>query len=271
MTTLQQSMPTDELVKRKLPHEQEHYEALQRMNAMLPYYRWVADNFGPALGRRVLDAGCGVGNFFSAASERIDHGVGIDLSPVNITDARSRFAEQSHIRFIQADLDEQAQALHDEGFDTVVCLDVLEHIENDQQLLNRLAEIVKPGGHVLIKVPACPWLFGSVDVASDHYRRYNRPMLRRLAEQAGLEVKKLSYMNLAGVGPYWLKSRLLKRQANFSRTFTPKQLDRIRRVMPWLRMLDRLSGPPVGQSLIMVGHRLVNRSSARRQQSRPAR
>lgn len=245
---------------RKLPHEQEHFEALQRMNAMLPYYRWVADLFGPGLGRRVLDAGCGVGNFFSAVTDRVELGVGIDLSPINIEDARKRFADHDNIRFMHADLDEQGRALREERFDTVVCLDVLEHIEDDLQLLTRLADIVRPGGHVLIKVPACPWLFGSVDVASDHYRRYNRSMLRSLAEQAGLEVTKLAYMNLAGVGPYWLKSRVLKRQANFSRTFTPKQLDRIRRVMPWIRLIDKLIGPPVGQSLIMAARRPITGS-----------
>ena len=270
MTSLNQAqaMPTDALVKQKLPHEQEHFEALQRMNAMLPYYRWVADSFGSALGRRVLDAGCGVGNFFSAAAERVELGIGVDLSPVNIADARKRFADHDNIRFLHADLDEQAQALRDARFDTVVCLDVLEHIEDDAALLKRLAEIVEPGGHVLIKVPACPWLFGSVDVASDHYRRYNREMLRQIAAQAGLEVQRLRYMNLAGVGPYFLKSRILKKQANFSRTFTPRQLDRIRRVMPWLRWIDRLTGPPVGQSLVMVARRPVNpEASAKSQRS----
>jgi len=258
MTSLQQTIPTDDLVQHKLPHEQEHFEALQRMNAMLPYYRWVADMFGTGLGQRVLDAGCGVGNFFSAVSDRIELGVGVDLSPVNITDASQRFEGQTNIRFLQADLDEQAQELHEERFDTVVCLDVLEHIEDDLSLLSRLAQIVQPGGHVLIKVPACPWLYGSVDVASDHYRRYNRGMLRMIAGHAGLEIKRLGYMNLAGVGPYFLKSRVLKKQANFSRTFTPKQLDRIRRIMPWLRKIDRLTGPPIGQSLIMVGRRPIN-------------
>ncbi len=257
MSAIQQPLPTDDLVREKLPHEREHFEALQRMNAMLPYYRWVADVFGPALGGRVLDAGCGVGNFFSAIADRVELGVGIDLSPVNIADARQRFADHGNIRFLQADLDEQAGALRAERFDTVVCLDVLEHIEGDAALLRRLGQVVEPGGHVLIKVPACPWLFGSIDVASDHYRRYNRPMLRRIAERAGLEVVRLRYMNLAGVGPYLLKSRVLKKQTNFSRTFTPKQLDKIRRVMPWLRFLDKLTGPPVGQSLIMVCRRSI--------------
>lgn len=255
MTSLTRAMPTDELIERKLPHEREHYEALQRMHAMLPYYRWVADGFGPALGSRVLDAGCGVGNFFSAVAGRIELGVGVDLSPVNIADARARFEDQTNIRFMQADLDDQADALRSERFNTVVCLDVLEHIEDDQSLLTRLAQIVEPGGHVLVKVPACPWLYGSVDVASDHYRRYNRPMLRHLAARAGLDLVKLRYMNLAGVGPYFIKSRLLRKQANFSRTFTPAQLDRIRALMPWLRRVDRVTGPPIGQSLIMVGRR----------------
>jgi len=253
-------MPTEELVKRKLPHEQEHFEALRRMNAMLPYYQWVADLFGTALGSRVLDAGCGVGNFFSAVAERVELGVGIDLSPINIRDARERFAGHANLTFLQADLDTHAQSLREQRFDSVVCLDVLEHIEDDSALFCQLAEIVEPGGHLLIKVPACPWLFGSIDIASDHFRRYNRPMLSALVEKAGLEIVRLSYMNLAGVGPYWIKSRLLKKQANFSRTFTPGQLDRIRRAMPWLRMMDRLTGPPIGQSLILVAKRPVTGS-----------
>jgi len=255
MTQASPLAPADTLVARKLPHEQEHFEALQRMRAMRPYYEWVADSFGSALGSRVLDAGCGVGNFFGGVADRVELGVGVDLSPVNIAEAQRRFADQTHLRFLQADLDEQADTLRAERFDTVVCLDVLEHIQDDLPLLKRLAQIVEPGGHVLIKVPACPWLFGSIDVASDHYRRYNRPMLSKLARGAGLEIKRLRYMNLSGVGPYFLKSRVLKSKANFSRTFTPKQLDRIRRVMPWLRRLDRVTGPPVGQSLLLVGQR----------------
>lgn len=255
MNTSETQSPRDDVVKRKLPHEVEHFEALQRMRAMLPYYRWVADEFGQALGARVLDAGCGVGNFFSAIVDRIELGVGIDLSPINVADARQRFADHRNIQFLQADLDEQAKALRDMHFDTVICLDVLEHIEDDMRLLSRLAEIVIPGGHVLIKVPACPWLYGSVDLASDHYRRYDRRMLREITEKAGLDIRSLRYMNIAGVVPYWLKSRVLKRKANFSRTFTPRQLDGIRRAIPWLRMLDRLTGPFVGQSLIMVARR----------------
>lgn len=255
MTQAPHATPADSLVARKLPREQEHFDALQRMRAMRPYYEWVADSFGPALGGRVLDAGCGVGNFFGAVADRVESGVGVDLSPVNITEARRRFAGQTHLRFLQADLDEQADALRAERFDTVVCLDVLEHIQDDLPLLKRLTQIVEPGGHVLIKVPACPWLFGSIDVASEHYRRYNRPMLRKLALDAGLNIKRLRYMNLSGVGPYFLKSRMLRSEANFSRTFTPKQLDRIRRMMPWARRLDRVTGPPVGQSLLLVGQR----------------
>ncbi|REJ70034.1 MAG: methyltransferase domain-containing protein [Planctomycetota bacterium] len=242
-------------VARKLPHEEEHLEALRRMAGMAPYYAWVRDQFEPWIGQRILDAGCGVGNFINQVADRCEYVLGVDLSPLNLEILNRHFAERPNVEAQQIDLDEHVDLLAAKEFDTVVCLDVLEHIEDDSTLLSSLARIVKPGGHVLIKVPACQWLFGSVDVASDHYRRYNRPMLRQRAEAVGLEVLSLRYMNIAGVVPYFIKSRVLKKPANFSRTFTQKQLDRIVRLMPWIRRLDRLTGPFVGQSVVMAARR----------------
>lgn len=241
--------------QQKLAHEKEHLEALRRMAKMAPYYEWVRDVFQPWLGPRVLDAGCGVGNFIECVADRSEFVLGVDLSQENLAMLQERFASYDNVKSARIDLDAGVEELRSKAFDTVVCLDVLEHIEQDQNLLNSLAKIVRPGGHVLIKVPACPWLFGSIDVASDHYRRYTRTMLRQRALTAGLEVQKVKYMNLAGVLPYFIKSRILKSSATFSNSFSPRQLAFIRRAIPVLRMLDKITGPPVGQSLVLAARR----------------
>lgn len=268
MTTLQPNPSLDAIAAEKLPHEAEHLESLLRMQSMAPYYAWVASLFEPWLGRRILDAGCGVGNFIAQVERHADMVTGIDLSPANIQVAKQRFKQCQDVDIRQLDLDVATPELIERDYDTAVCLDVLEHIEEDTMLMQRLAAVIRPGGHVLIKVPACPWLYGSIDVASDHYRRYTRSRLRALAEENGLTVCRLGYMNLAGVVPYFLKSRVFKKDANFSRTFSPKQLTRIARIMPWLRRLDRLVGPPVGQSLVMVARKpLCGQHTAQQKQN----
>lgn len=243
------------VVAKKLPKEREHLDALERMRALSPYYRWTRSLFAPWLGRRILDAGCGVGNFVEQVADDAELVLAVDLSPMNIDVLNRRFAHKNNVEVWQVDLDEQAAAVAAKNIDTIVCLDVLEHVERDEVLLERFHQIVRPGGHLLVKVPACPWLYGSVDIASEHYRRYTPSELRRKAESAGWEVLKVKYMNVFGVLPYWLKSRVLKKPSTFSRTFKPWQLKAMRAVMPIMQTLDGLVGPPVGQSAILVARK----------------
>jgi SAM-dependent methyltransferase len=242
--------------------EREHLDALQRMRTLESYYRWVLEEVRPWVGRRVLDAGCGTGNFLEQVEPEVDLAYGIDLSPQNLEVAWERFADRPHVTIEQADLDADGRRLADLDFDTVVNLDVIEHIDDDAGMLRMLFDVVRPGGHLLLKTPAHPWLFGSVDEASDHRRRYTKRRLRDLAHATGWEILRLRYMNFAGVAPYFLKSRILKRRANLSRTFSPRELRTIRRAMPLVRTLDRaasaftaFNGPPVGQSVVLVARR----------------
>lgn len=243
------------VVAKKLPKEQEHLEALSRMRALAPYYRWTHRLFEPWIGRRILDAGCGVGNFIEQVADDAELVLAVDLSPMNIEVLNQRFGGRDNVEVYQVDLDEQAKMLEAKKPDTIVCLDVLEHVENDVALLDCFHQIIQPGGHLLIKVPACKWLFGSIDVASDHYRRYTPAELREKASRVGWEVVRVKYMNIFGVLPYWLKSRVTKKEANFSRTFKPWQLRVLRAAMPLLMTMDRLIGPPVGQSAILVARK----------------
>ena len=242
----------NEGIANKLPHEQNHLDALVRMGALESYYNWTLALIESHLGRRVLDAGFGIGNFTALLEDRCDLVLAVDLSPRNMTVLRERFADSKTVEVLQVDLDQNITTVADRGLDTVVCLDVLEHVEEDVALMKRFHEAVQPGGHLLVKVPACKWLYGSVDEASDHYRRYSLRELQEKSEQAGWRVVRIQYMNIFGVLPYWLKSRVLRKTAVFSRTFKPWQLALIHRLIPTLRLLDRLVGPPIGQSLILI-------------------
>ncbi len=241
-------------IEEKLPLEQAHLDALERMRTLEPYYRWTFSLLEPYLGRRVMDAGCGIGNFTQLIAERAGYVLATDLSPRNIELLSRRFCGSESVEVLQADLGHELDlaAIRKKVIDTVVCLDVLEHIEDDVSLLASFRELVQPGGTLLLKVPACTWLYGSIDVASSHYRRYSKATLIEKAEQAGWESVDIFHMNVFGVLPYWFKSRILKKSVNFSRTFSHWQIQLIRHAIPLMKVVDGLIGPPIGQSVILV-------------------
>lgn len=239
----------------KLLHETAHLDALLRMKLLRPYYAWVLRQFHPFVGQRVLDAGAGIGNFTELISDIAEFVLAVDISPLNLSALRARFHNRAQVEVAQLDLETHVIELRDRGIDTVVCLDVLEHIKDDVRLLRCMRELISPGGRLLLKVPAGKWLYGSIDEASGHFRRYDRIELTEKAVQAGWTVERCRHMNLAGVLPYFVKSRILRKRANFSCTFSRWQLSLIRAGIPVIAVLDRLLGPPVGQSLILVAHR----------------
>lgn len=241
----------------KLPHEREHADALQRMQLLRGYYAWVLELVRPYVGRRVLDAGCGIGNFTALIEPLAEYVLAVDLSQENLNVLTRRFSGSAVVEVAAHDLDADFDLVASKGIDTIVCLDVLEHVEDDVLLLERFRDIIAPGGHLLLKVPACPWLYGSVDEASGHHRRYTPQQLRERALAAGWEPLAAHYMNLSGVLPYWVKCRMSKRDSTFSRTFKPWQLKAINGVVPMLRLIDRLVGPPVGLSAILIARKPI--------------
>ncbi|REJ77059.1 MAG: class I SAM-dependent methyltransferase [Acidobacteria bacterium] len=237
----------------KLPDEALHLQALERMRQLEPYYRWILDLVEQHLGKRILDAGCGIGNFTSLLAEHAEEVVAADLSPKNVAVLRHRFRDQPNVRIACCDLEGDLMPLG--TFDTIVMLDILEHLERDAAALTALREQLVPQGRLVIKVPAITALFGSIDEASGHFRRYSKNTLSSAIERAGYRVLRVRYMNVSAVAPYLLKSRLLRPKANFSRTFSERQLRIIRAAIPIIRTIDRLTGPPIGLSLVAVGEK----------------
>jgi SAM-dependent methyltransferase len=152
---------------------------------------------------RILDVGAGTGAT-SLALRRFGRVLGIDLSPEAMEIARDR-------GLTVARMDATALALPDASFDVVVALDVLEHLEDDAACVRELVRVLRPGGVLLVTVPAYKWLWSSHDVANRHWRRYRRSSLRRLLQAGGLDIEVCSYVMLSMLLPaaaYRLMERL---------------------------------------------------------------
>lgn len=233
----------------------EHHDAQHRMGHLLAYYAWTLSLFGEDLQGPAADAGAGSGHFSALLSERVSPLLLLEGGEENLAVLRQRFSGNPAVTVADCDLTQCEDLLRGHGIRSIFTLDVLEHLPDDIAVLRQFHDALPASGRLYIKVPALPWLYGPVDEASGHYRRYTRASLRKAVEAAGFRVDTCRYMNLAGVPPYFLKSRVLKRQENFSRTFSDRQIDRIRKLIPALKLADRMTGPPIGLSAICVASR----------------
>jgi SAM-dependent methyltransferase len=139
-------------------------------------------------GVEILDAGCGSGrNMVELA--RVGTVTGLEISDASVARARERGIGE----VVQCSITELPLA--DDRFDVAVCLDVIEHIEDDLRALRELHRVVRPGGTLLVTVPAYQWLWSEHDVINHHKRRYTRKTLSAVAEQAGWERSRTTYFN----------------------------------------------------------------------------
>jgi SAM-dependent methyltransferase len=214
------------------------------------YYGWISGRFAPYLGERVVEAGAGIGTF---AGHLLERRPGIRLLAIEPADNNypalsARFAGDERVTTRHGYLD---QTLDAASADSVVAVNVMEHVPDDAGFLANAQRVLVPGGHLLLFVPALPALFGTLDRAFEHHRRYLRPGLAARLRTAGLEPLEVRYMNLPGVAAWWVSGKLLRRT-----TVTPRDARLYDRwVVPWVRALESRWSPPLGQSLLAIARK----------------
>lgn len=208
-------------------------EALRRMARAPAYNRWLIERALEHVRGRVLDLGAGTGTLTRLAADAADEVVAVepdgDLVPV----LRARVADKPNVTIVQAAA-ESLDALPYAGFDSIVCLNVLEHIDDDEAALKVIRRVVVPGGRLVLLVPAHPFLYGEIDRTVSHHRRYAVREFEALLERSQFEVEDLRLVNPLGAIGWFLASRVLKR------THVPEApLAVYDRLVPLLRALDR--------------------------------
>ncbi|MGA3025801.1 MAG: methyltransferase domain-containing protein [Bryobacteraceae bacterium] len=223
-------------------------EDLERMTRAKNYFAWLNRLAARELGQRVVEVGCGVGNFTATLLDR-EAVIAVDNDPACLDRLRGRFPNHPNLYLSAADASDDA-FLEVARFhpDSCACLNVLEHIEDDAGALRNMATVLEPGGVVVLLVPAFPALYGPIDRNLGHWRRYRRGELASLAEAAGLRLRRARYMNTIGFFGWWVNARLLRRD-----TQSAGQIELFDRyLVPLMSRLEDLAPPPFGQSLFAV-------------------
>jgi SAM-dependent methyltransferase len=223
----------------------EQGETLRRMEDAGNYNRWLVDRGLEHVGHRVLDAGAGIGTFTEAIAEGRDV-LALEPDPAFAPALRRRFAARPNVE-VRACAIEELDG--DDPFDTILCFNVLEHISGDEQVLRRFCSLLRPGGSLLLLVPAHQAAYGRIDAALGHERRYGKRELAGKLGAAGLEIAHLRHVNPAGILGWFVTSRLLRRPQ-----LPAGPLRIYDRVVPLLRLVDRVP-VPFGLSLWAVARR----------------
>ncbi len=227
-----------------------HYPGreMETMSIAVNYHRWIVDEFERYLGGRVAEVGAGSGSVTRILLRKPIE------SLVAFEPSRNMYP------LLEASLrgDGRAKAVNDvfapggagEAFDSIVYINVLEHIEDDRAELACARAALRPGGHVLLFVPALSWLYSDLDRRIGHFRRYSKKGLCRLVEDAGFALARARYFDLAGVIPWYVNFVLLRRSLEIG---SVSHYDRL--AVPLVRLMERAVAPPVGKNVLVVGRK----------------
>jgi SAM-dependent methyltransferase len=231
------------------------FETQRRLAEARNYNEWIFSLIRRYVTGNVLDVGCSTGNVTEhvVRDGRVRAVVGLDLSPEAVAFLSERFKGESRFRAVRGDvLTGDLSGLAEAPFDSVVCVNVLEHLEDDRGALRALARALKPGGHVALFCPALEILYGTMDRLDGHVRRYSRGRIERTLAESGFEPVMSRYVNVVGTFGWFVNGRVLRREV-----IPYKQMLAFDRVVPVLRRLERIAPPPFGQSVVAIGRKPV--------------
>jgi SAM-dependent methyltransferase len=206
----------------------------------------MADTIRAYCGSRVLEIGSGVGTLTRKLIPR-DQYVASDINPLYLEPLTQLSTNHPYLRASYCDVTDSASfPISSEGFDTVICLNVIEHVEDDVKAMENIRNVLGDGGTAVVLVPNGPWNFGTLDQVLGHYRRYTRESLLKLGEDAGFVVEKLIVFNRIGTPAWFLNGRIMRR-----RMFGLFQIWMLNLLTPIFRVVDPvLPFPPL--SLIAI-------------------
>jgi SAM-dependent methyltransferase len=229
---------------------------LESMSFARNYHRWILDLFAPHLGTRLVEVGAGTGSFSELLLERRPSSLTLvepsaDMHRL-LVERVGRMSPGPDVRVYNDTFARVAARVAEEQRpDSIIYVNVLEHVEDDEGELRAVRGALAPGGRAFIFVPAFAWLYGSFDRQVGHRRRYTRRELSEKCERAGLRVVKAVYLDAAGMLPWWVKYRVLRSEkmepaaVRFYDNFC----------VPVLRRVEALAPPPFGKNVLLVAEK----------------
>lgn len=224
--------------------QQVQSEVLEGLATAVNHRRWFVELAIPHLGDDPIEIGSGLGDYALEWAPHFDRFTATEADPDRLVRLKERMVENPKIDVREMLLPTDAKA----NYSAAVSYNVLEHIDDHVGALRSISQLVRPGGRVIIIVPAFMFAMSPVDIATGHVRRYTKKTLSAAMRDAGLEVEKIHYANALGLLGYYMATSVFK--------LAPKEgamvkvYDKV--VLPVTKAMESLVRPPFGQSVFAV-------------------
>lgn len=207
-------------------------ETLGRLQRAPNFTKWMADTIRPYVGDRVLEIGAGIGNLTQNLTPRRMYWAS-DINPHYLDRLQKMKETRPYMDVLRIDATDRKSFPSGQQFDTVICLNVVEHLEDDVAALRNIGDLLDDAGRAIILVPKGPALYGTLDKALGHYRRYTTEKLLSAGAQAGLYAERVLYFNRMGSPGWWFNGKVLR-----TTTFGFLQMKTLNFILPALHRLD---------------------------------
>ena len=219
-------------------------EVLEGLATAVNHRRWFIELALPYLGDDPIEIGSGLGDYALEWAPHVPRFTATEADPDRLVLLKERMAAEPKVEVRQMLLPTTETAEHS----ALVSYNVLEHIEDHVGALRSMTRLVKPGGRIILIVPAFMFAMSQVDIATGHVRRYTKKSMRAAMTEAGLEIEKLHYANALGLIGYYMATSVFK--------LAPKEGPMVKiydtTVLPVTKAFEKVVRPPFGQSVFVV-------------------
>jgi SAM-dependent methyltransferase len=209
-------------------------KTLEIMNRANWYNNWLINQISKYIKGDILEVGAGIGNFTSKLSR---------YGKVTAIDYDFSYKNANY-----GDIEKGRYFFGDKKFDSIVCMNVLEHIKDDKKALSNMFNLLKPGGKIILLAPAFQFAYSDLDKNLGHFRRYTKDQLSNLLKTSGYSLLTNRYLNWLGLVGWFINGKILRRKI-----LPEKQLGIFDYTARPFLLLEELVNPPCGLSVLVIG------------------
>ena len=218
-------------------------KTLESMSQAQWYNKWTLNKFKKFLNGEILEVGCGIGNFTRTLTS-FGQVWAIDINNEYIEKIGERVDRGTQVGF--GNIEKGEYFFQTRKFDTIVCLNVLEHIKDDVATVNNLHKLLKKNGKLILLVPAHRFLYGEIDRSIGHFRRYDKIALTKKFEKLGFKVAFSRRINFLGALGWFIAGKILQKE-----TVGEENIKIFNLIAPLVLPLENLIEPPIGTSILI--------------------
>lgn len=219
-------------------------KTLESMSQAVWYNQWTLKKIKPYIKGKILEVGCGIGNFTKDLTKYGEvYAIDIDKDYIEYTSRLINGAGK--VGF--GDIEKGKYFFENEKFNTIVCINVLEHIEKDIKALENLYKLLDKEGTLILLVPAYDFLYGKIDKSIGHFRRYNKNSLKNQLVEVGFKIINVRILNFLGALGWWFSSKLLS-----DKKVDGYKIKLFNLISPVFLSIEDLIEPPLGTSILII-------------------